>query len=521
MNYLADYLSFIVPYTIIAPIISGILCFIFSNNSYVTRILTISTSIFLFALFACFCFYIRKTESIFFYNIGNYEPLIGIRLKIDSFSSLCCLMISFCHMINMILQNNKLKSKAKNFDASKTAFKNVYISSLIGLLITDDMFNMYVFLEVASIIGYILTINKWNKSSYFASFDYLIVGSIASTFILLGIGFSYAQFGTLNMSEIFRLNNINGNSFYDLSTYGSVFCIIGFLIKSGIMPFHHWYLQIFKASTPSSLSVLSYGLSSVAILMIVKMVYFVFGSAFFYSNLSYLSEIMTLVGFFSILYGSFKGMVCQEISEFLAYSSISQCGYLLIGFLSDNHIIFIGSMMYLMANMISKILILRVYQKMLYNAQTNFILIKDIVNFDIRGVKIFSIISLISIAGLPLTIGFVAKIYLMIGLVSEGRVGAFIVIILSSIFGVIYIFRIIDKFLLTMISQATKKDLNKDETIQREYSSGTMKIHFSVSERICFFISTLFLLTSPFIPAFNFYLRFSADYVLNFGYNVF
>lgn len=158
---------------------------------------------------------------------------------------------------------------------------------------------------------------------------------------------------------------------------------------------------------------------------------------------------------------------------------------------------------------------------MLYNAQTNFILIKDIVNFDIRGVKIFSIISLISIAGLPLTIGFVAKIYLMIGLVSEGRVGAFIVIILSSIFGVIYIFRIIDKFLLTMISQATKKDLNKDETIQREYSSGTMKIHFSVSERICFFISTLFLLTSPFIPAFNFYLRFSADYVLNFGYNVF
>ncbi len=475
--------------------------FIFNKSALLCRFLNISSAFFLFTFSCLLTFCIRKYSTEFYYNLGGFDHIIGIRFKLDNFSALIIFMTSFLHLLNTLLQN--VKNDVKSIDVPKVGFVNILIAGVVGMLMTDDLFNMYVFLEISSIASYILAVNKWNKNSYFGAFDYLMIGAVASAFILLGIGFTYANFGTLNISEIFKLTT-DMTVYGDLINYSAIFCIFGFLIKSGIFPFHSWYVQMFKTSSPSTLAIFTYGVSSAAIAMIVKLLYMMYGMQFLTSSTNYLLGILTMISILSIIFASFKAIKCKTFSEILGYSSIAQCGYLMIGFLSDNSIVFTGAIMQMFANGISKVAILRIYQRMTYASSLGAVPVDSIGRFDFSGVRMPIVIALLNLAGLPLTIGFIAKIYMIVGFVSEVKIVALLAIIISSILSLIYIFRIVEGVIIgNKPGVATEVEFHRVQT--RSY------------ERLIFVLIACFIIVIPFIKPFNQYLQLTTQYILNYS----
>ncbi|WP_222912637.1 proton-conducting transporter transmembrane domain-containing protein [Candidatus Deianiraea vastatrix] len=433
-----------------------------------------------------------------FYNIGNYNNIIGIRLKLDVFSALGLFFVNLLHTINTILQNFRI---ARDVDSIKIGLINIMIGGLSGMILSDDFFNLYVFIEIVSIVSYILSISKWNKRSYHVALEYLIIGSVASCLILFGIGFVYANFGTLNMSKTADLI-MDASSYGDLVVYSVIFIIIGLLIKTGLYPFHTWYIRLFKNITPSVMCLFSYASSQVVILVIVKLIYSIFSVQLITSSLQYLISIMSALAIISILYGSYKAIVVKSMVEVLVWSSISQVGYLIIGLISDNEVVVSGCLMQIFANAISKVLIFRIYQKMISAVNSsNLIDVNFIGRFDFSGIRMPLVIILINLAGLPMAIGFMAKIYMIVGFVSEGRIGSFMAIIVSSILSVIYTFRIIEGVII-----GNKPGVKSEIQFY--------KIPTSSGERFTYTLISIILIFIPFVKPVNNYFKMTTNYIL-------
>ena len=170
------------------------------------------------------------------YKIGNWAPPFGINLVYDGLSSLMLIvinLISFAAVIFSISYMEQYTAKYKYY----TLFL-LMVTGMNGVVLTGDMFNLFVFLEIASISSYALVAFGCENEELEASFKYLVLGSIGSTLLLFGIGLVYSLTGYLNMASIsMALTNINSSM---IITMAVVFFIVGFGIKAALVPFHPW-----------------------------------------------------------------------------------------------------------------------------------------------------------------------------------------------------------------------------------------------------------------------------------------
>ncbi len=492
-------LQIFTPYFVCLPIFSAIMCCMLNERPGFAKKINLFTTLILACIaFLGICITKKLPHDPIFYELGNFSYRIGIRFKIDLFASFGLFFVCFLHLLNSIFQS---ATQSKTPGVRLGMFLMV-IAGLNGLIITNDMFNLYVFLEITSIASYILCVNKWNRASYVAALEYLIIGTIAGCLVLFGIGFLYASFGTLNMSEIYDSINSSSN-FGDLTIYSLIFIILGLLVKTGIYPFHGWYLKVSRSITPSTLAFFSYSLSQVTLLIIVKLLYSVYGIHFTSSITRYFFGIINVIAVLSIIVGSINAIRARFFVDVLAWSSIAQTGYLVIGFLSDNELILCGALMQIFANSISKIVIFFTYQKMLsISNPSGFISVSDAGRFDYSSFRMPLIITLINLAGLPMTIGFISKIYMIVGCVSEDRTAIFLTMILGAILGAIYTFRIIEQVILG----------NKpgDVPTMTEF----YKINITICEKILYIITAIATIMLPFWQKFATYIKLVADSIL-------
>ncbi len=135
------------------------------------------------------------------YHFGGWVPPIGIEYVYDPLSSFVSLVINF---IALVVLTHSYIPVEQDLEGKQTAYYSVVMLLLTGfngMIITGDLFNLYVFIEISSLAGYAL-IAVGEKRSPFAAFRYLIIGTIGASFYLLGIGYLYFMSGTLNMADL-------------------------------------------------------------------------------------------------------------------------------------------------------------------------------------------------------------------------------------------------------------------------------------------------------------------------------
>ncbi len=256
------------------------------------------------------------------YAMGGWSIPFGINLVQDGLSTLMLLVISVVSMASMLYSSRYMDQYT-----AKPRFLSLFllmVAGMNGIVLSGDIFNMFVFLEVASIASYALVGFGCEHRELEAAFKYTVLGSIGGTFILLGIGLMYANTGTLNLaylSKAIQANGMNAGLSFALALF-----IVGYGLKAALVPFHAW-LPDADQCAPAPVSAMLSGvlIKTLGVYSLVRIVFNVVGITLT------LSWVIVGLGLLSMVVGAFLALGQWDLKRLLAYSSISQVGYIILG----------------------------------------------------------------------------------------------------------------------------------------------------------------------------------------------
>jgi len=314
----------LIPLFVIIPLVGAFLIMIIGR--FIKEFNKYFASLILFSLaLISFYFLFTTRENSFVYKVGGWEPInnipIGIYMVMDGFTAIVVCIINFIGFLSAFYSISYIKRYT-----SENYFYALFclmIAGMNGVVISGDIFNIFVFLEISVISSYALVAFGVEKNELEASFKYQVLGGLASFLILFGIGFLYWKAKTLNIADIKGAFS-NG---YDKTYYLFVQILIlsGFGLKAAIIPFHAW-LPDAHSSAPSPISAMLSGvlIKAVGIYVIIRLFF----------NMFYISEgmsvLITTLGTLSMVIGVFLAIGQWDIKRLLAYHSISQMGYVVM-----------------------------------------------------------------------------------------------------------------------------------------------------------------------------------------------
>lgn len=363
------------------------------------------------------------------YYLGGFEAPIGIEYKLDALNYT---IIAYLNIILALFALSLPWLYSKLEDGIKENIKN-YIYGIIliahagyiGIVSTGDLFNLYVFIEISSLATYGLISMGSGRHSIVAALDYLIVGTVSATFILVGIGMLYSITGTLNMEDMREMLKENFDS--KLLISGTLIFVVGALLKLAIFPLHSWIIKTYR-HTASYILIYVASLSVViGFYTIMRFAYSTIGADIFaLIGMNYILQILSII---AMLAGAYLGLQALNLRDIILYSSIVQMGYILMMFSVTNNI-----------SMIFQYLLADGFMKFIF---FNYIALeeKGINNNTISYLTIYGVLSNI---GLPITIGFFNKINLLSLLIENMYYASFAATIIATVISVNYNWRIIN-----------------------------------------------------------------------------
>ena len=381
------------------------------------------------------------TSGTIHYQLGGWAPPVGIEYVIDLLNGFVCLIIAF---IGLMVGIYSIESVTKELPNKIIPFYSIFlllVTGLMGMTITGDIFNFYVFLEISSLTAYALIAMGDRGDGVVASFNYLIMGTVAASFILLGIGYLYAVTGSLNIADMQNLLP----SIYDNKVVlaALAFFMVGFSIKVGLFPLHAWLPDAYTHA-PSAASALIAGLmTKVGAYAMIRFMFSVFTPEFVI-DITRMAEILTWAAALAILVGSVLAIAQSDIKRMLAYSSISQIGYILLGVGLANVIGMQGGLLHILNHSLMKCALFLVAGAIFYRTG-----IRNLHQFQGLGKKMpvtttVFLIAGLSMIGVPGTVGFTSKWYLALGSIEAGQWIFVVVILISSLLNIVYFWRVFD-----------------------------------------------------------------------------
>jgi len=256
------------------------------------------------------------------YEIGKWSIPLGIDLVLDGLSSLMLLAISVVSAAAMLFSARYMEQYTAK--AKYLSLFLLMVAGMNGVALSGDIFNLFVFLEIASLASYALVGFGCEHEELEASFKYMVLGSIGSVFILFAVALVYGNTGALNMayvSEAIQSSGLNAGLAFALALF-----VVGFGLKAALVPFHAW-LPDAHPSAPAPISAMLSGIliKTLGIYALARMVFNVFGVSVS------IGWLLVVLGLLSMVAGAFLAIGQWDFKRLLAYSSISQIGYVVLG----------------------------------------------------------------------------------------------------------------------------------------------------------------------------------------------
>ena len=388
------------------------------------------------------------------YFFGNWAPPIGIEFVYDGLSAFFVLIIN---SVGLMVLLHSAQTGRKELITKRMPYYALTMLMLLGfngMILTGDLFNLFVFLEIASLSGYAL-IAIGDRPAPYAAFRYLIIGTVGGTLYLLGIGLLYTVTGTLNMIDMATL-------LPDVADHRSVIAaltliVAGMGIKAALFPLHGWLPDAYTFAPSVTSSLIAPIGTKVGAYVLFRILYWVFGTSFLDGPVPVL-EILAILSGIGILFGSVMAIAQTEMKRMLAYSSVSQIGYILMGLSLANPWGFAGALLHVPNHAIMKALLFMVSGH-LQNKEGH----SDIRRFHDAYRKKYPwtmasfTVGAVSMVGLPPLAGFFSKWYLALGTVENSNWILLVVILISSLLNAVYFFRILEKVYMTDPSKAQKE----------------------------------------------------------------
>jgi multicomponent Na+:H+ antiporter subunit D len=311
----------------------------------------------------------------------------------------------------------------------------------VGIVVTGDLFNVYVFLEIASLTAYaVMAIG--NDKAPVAVIRYVILGTVGACFYLLGVGFLYFATGSLNMADVAQI--LPGLSDSRLIVAAAVFIFAGMGIKMALFPFHIWLPDAYTYSPSGVITFVAPLMTKVAAYVIIRMFVSVFAPGYLTDTFPILTIVAWLAAI-GIIVGSIMAIAQKDLRRMLAYSSIAQICYVALGVGLANPLGIIGALLHIMNHAFMKGCLFQVTGGIRYRTG-----LWQIPKFGGLGhhmpwtMGAFAVAA-ISMVGIPPAAGFFSKWYLVLGSVAADNWVFVAVILLSSLLNAVYFFRVMER----------------------------------------------------------------------------
>lgn len=328
----------------------------------------------------------------------------------------------------------------RTVDANRSSYTNllmILVLGMNGMLLVTDLFSLYVFMEVVGISSFVMIAMFRSRADLEGAFKYLVMSELASIFMLLGFALLFMETGSLRYIDMAYLASPNdGGLKARFVRMALVLIISGFSIKTGVVPFHSW-LPDAHQSADTSISVLLSG-----IVIKVAGVYGLVTIGRLFSGFSAVGVIYAVLGAVSIVLGALLASRQGHFKRVVAYSSVSQMGYILLGLSTGTTLGLIGALAHVLSHALFKSTLFT--NAAALHEQVGSLELKDMGGLEERMPKtaFTSVVAFLSTAGIPPTAGFWSKLIILIALWSSGQYVLAGIALIASIFTSVYLLRI-------------------------------------------------------------------------------
>ncbi len=382
------------------------------------------------------------------YAMGAWVAPIGIEYVVDRLNAMILTMVSGAGFLAAIwMRRSVAKEIIERGHGAYYAVFLLFATGLLGITITGDVFNLYVFLEIASITSYVLIAMGRKRQALYAGFSYLILGSLGATFILLGIGHLYMATGTLAMADL----AVKLPELYDSSTVRTAYAFftIGLAIKMALFPLHAWQPAAYTHA-PSGASVfLAATATKVSAYVFYRITFTVFGGEFVDVALPVVQDGVLIMCVGAIVVGPLIAVKQNNLKRLLAYSSVGQIGYIMLGVVlftwSDKTEIdgLTGGIIHFWNHAAAKGALFCVAGGLVF--RTGAARVQDLAGMGRTAPWTSAVLTVAccSMIGVPLTAGFLSKFYLASGALEADRGYVVVVLLISSLLTAVYSWRLL------------------------------------------------------------------------------
>ena len=376
------------------------------------------------------------------YAIGGWAAPWGIEYRVDATSAFVLLIIA---IIGSVVLPFAHTSVAHEIPRDRIyLFYTCYLLCLTGLLgitITGDAFNLFVFLEISSLSSYVLISLGRDRRALTAAFQYLIMGTIGATFILIGVGLLYMTTGTLNMADLAQRLPAVFASRTVIAAFA--FITVGASLKLALFPLHLWLPNAYTFAPSVVSAFLAATATKVGVYVLFRFFFTVFGVEFSFGVMR-AGEMLLVLALVATLVASTVAVFQEDIKRMLAYSSVAQIGYMILGASLATVSGVTAGVIHLFNHALIK-------GGLFLALGCIFLRIGSVHIRDMEGIAktmpltmAAFVVGGLSLIGVPLTAGFISKWYLVQAILEQGQWIVAVLILVSSLIAVAYVWRVIE-----------------------------------------------------------------------------
>lgn len=383
-----------------------------------------------------------RAEGFVSYAMGGWEAPWGIELRIEPINAFVLLIVSSISAVVIVAARRSFEDEIP-LDRHYLMYAAFLLceTGLLGMAGAGDAFNVFVFLEISSLATYALIAMGRHRSALTSAFRYLIMGTTGGTFILLGVGLLYMVTGTLNIEDLHhRLQEVDA----DRTVLVALVCIlVGTSIKLALLPLGAWLPNAYTFAPSAVTAYLAATATKVAFYVMARFLFRVFGVELAFERFN-IDAVLMLLALLSMFLGAALAIFERDVKRLLAYSSLSQIGYMVLGLSLAGVTGLTGGIVHLFNHALMKSGLFLVIACIVLRVGSSRLSGMKGLGRRMPLTAATFVAGGLSMIGVPLTAGFVSKWYLVSAALEAGLWPVALLILLSSLLAVIYVWKVVE-----------------------------------------------------------------------------
>jgi len=376
------------------------------------------------------------------YELGGWTAPYGIEYVVDAANAWVVVIVA---LIGALVTPYARKSVEREITKDRIPlFYAAFILCLTGLLgiaVTGDVFNVFVFLEISSLSAYALIALGNDRRALTASFQYLIMGSVGATFIVIGIGLMYVMTGTLNMADLAdRLPEVASSRTIPVAF---TFLTVGITLKLALFPLHMWLPNAYTYAPSAVTAFIASTATKVAVYLLLRFFFTIFGATFSFDVMQ-LDRILMPLALIAIVAMSLVAIYQENVKRLLAYSSVAQIGYMVLGISFVSVLGLTAGILHLFNHALMKGALFMSMGCVMYRVGSVRLEQMNGLGRAMPWTMAAFVVGGLSLIGVPLTVGFVSKWYLVQAALEQGMWPVAGVVHLGSLLALMYVWKVVE-----------------------------------------------------------------------------